>query len=297
MTAWRSIQTAVDWIEDHLADELTIDILAKVACLSPFYFQRLFKRLVGKSVMEYVKLRRLARVSDRLIFNNDTVLNSCFHYGFNNHETFSRAFKKEFGFTPTECRNRAIGKFPKPTLTEKGCYNMDYEVTIEELGEIEYLAVRQLLPMKDGADQAGISKKFWEQCNKDGTFDRLKNVSGADTMYALFCNTYDKATNMVSYDFACINHAKAVLSEFCTIRLRPAKYAVFSCKAAAPMTINQAYWRFNDMFWGEWLPKTNYKCVLSQEGIASIELFTPFAPYAEDVAEFSVKVWYPIADK
>lgn len=66
------------------------------------------------------------------------------------------------------------------------------------------------------------------------------------------------------------------------------------------MTIQQAYWRFNDIFWGEWLPKTNYKSVIDydhQAGSASIELFTPFKPYAKDVLKFSVKVWYPISDK
>lgn len=302
MIAWQSIQITVDWIEDHLADELTIETLAKVACLSPHYFQRLFKRMVGKSVIEYVKLRRLARVSDRLIFHDGTILKSCFHYGFNNHETFCRTFKKEYGMTPTECRKlaQAIGKFPKPVLTEKGCYIMDYDVTIEELGEIEYLAIPQLLPLYEGSNAEELAIKFWEQCEKDGSFDRLKATSKAETIFALFCNTCDPETWMTSYDFACINHANSDAPEFKKIRLRPAKYAVFSCNGTAPMTIQKAYWRFNDIFWGEWLPKTNYKSVIDydrQAGSASIELFTPFKPYAKDISEFTVKVWYPISDK
>jgi len=302
MLAWQSIQATVDWIEDNLADELTIQNLANVACLSPHYFQRLFKHVVGKSVMEYVRLRRLARISDRLIFNGDSVLESCMFYGFENHETFCRAFKTVYGMTPTEYRKlgQAIGKFPKPVLTEKGCYVMDYEVTIEELDEIDYLAISQMLPMAEGADQYGMAKDFWERCNKENTFERLKAVCGSDAIFALFCNTYDPATNMASYDFVCVNRTKAVSTEFHPITLRPSKYAVFSCNAVLPMTINKAYWRFNDIFWGEWLPKTDYKSVIDfdyQPGTASIELFTPFTPYAEDVPEFSVKVWYPIANK
>jgi AraC-like DNA-binding protein/predicted transcriptional regulator YdeE len=302
MIAWQSIQTTVDWIEDHLADELTVCDLAGVACLSPYYFQRLFKRMVGKPVMEYVRLRRLARVSDRLIFNDDTILESCMHYGFESHEVFCRAFKSAYGMTPSECRKllQAVNKFSKPILTEKGCYVMDYEVNIEELGEIQYLAIPQMLPMAEGDDQYGKGKMFWEQCVEDGSFERLKQISGSDTIYALFCNIYDPATNMASYDFACINRAKAVTDELQTITLRPSKYAVFSCKAAFPMTINQAYWRFNDIFWGEWLPKTDYKSVIDYDhrsGSASIELFAPFKPYADDAPDFSVKIWYPVANK
>ena len=177
---------------------------------------------------------------------------------------------------------------------------MDYEATVEELGEIEYLAIPQMLPMAEGADQYGIAKVFWEQCVSNGAFERLKAVCGSDTIYSLFCNIYDPATNMASYDFACVNCTKAVSNEFRAITLRPSKYAVFSCSERLPMTINKAYWRFNDIFWGEWLPKTNYKSVIDydfQSGSASIELFTPFLPYAEDAPEFSVKVWYPIENK
>jgi len=302
MVAWKSIQTAVDWIEDNLGENISIIYLAEIANLSPYYFQRLFKKMVGKSVMEYVKLRRLARISDSLIFGDNTVLKSCCHYGFENHETFCRSFKGEYGMTPTECRKlaQAVSKFPKPILSEKGSYAMDYHITIEELGEIEYLTIPQFLPLHEGSNADEIAIKFWEQCDKDGSFDRLKSVCGSDTIYALFCNTCDTKTFMTSYDFACINQTGADSTEFCKIRLRAAKYAVFYCAGESPMTIKQAYWRFNDIFWGEWLPKTNYKSVIDYDhraGSASIELFTPFKPYSNDVSEFSVKVWYPIEDK
>lgn len=187
----------------------------------------------------------------------------------------------------------------QPVLTEKGRYIMDYEVKIEEMGELDYLAIPQLLPLYEGSNAEELAMKFWEQCEKDGTFDKLKAVCGADTVYALFCNTCDPETWMTSYDFACINYTGADSTEFCKRHLRPAKYAVFSCSGTTPMTIQQAYWRCNDTFWGEWLPKNNYKSVIDydrQAGSASIELFKPFKPYAKDLSEFSVKVWYPISD-
>ena len=56
MHAWETIEHSLDYIDEHLGEEVKIEELAGMAALSPFYFQRLFKRLVHKPVQEYVKL-------------------------------------------------------------------------------------------------------------------------------------------------------------------------------------------------------------------------------------------------
>ena len=58
MYAGEQIQQTVDYIDKHLGEELAIDNLAEMASLSPFYYQRLFKRLVKKPVGEDIKRRR-----------------------------------------------------------------------------------------------------------------------------------------------------------------------------------------------------------------------------------------------
>ncbi len=57
MNAWEAIQTSVDYIEIHLQEDIHAERLADIVSLSPFYFQRLFKRLVNKPLQEYIKLR------------------------------------------------------------------------------------------------------------------------------------------------------------------------------------------------------------------------------------------------
>ena len=66
MHAWETIEHSLDYIDEHLGEEVKIEELAGMAALSPFYFQRLFKRLVHKPVQEYVKLRRLAKAVEAL---------------------------------------------------------------------------------------------------------------------------------------------------------------------------------------------------------------------------------------
>jgi len=76
MKSNESINNVISYVEDNLAQKINIEELSEIAKLSPFYFQRLFKKLVGKPVMEYIKLRRLERVSEELKTNNkDSILN------------------------------------------------------------------------------------------------------------------------------------------------------------------------------------------------------------------------------
>jgi len=118
MHAWESIQKALDYIEDNLAQSYSPEELSKVAALSPFYFQRLFTRLVKRPVNEYVKMRRLARACETLEDKNKRILDIALEYGFNSHEHFTKTFKSAFGITPEEYRNNPVrlNQIIKPDL-------------------------------------------------------------------------------------------------------------------------------------------------------------------------------------
>ena len=104
MYAWEQIQQTVDYIDKHLGEELAIDNLAEMASLSPFYYQRLFKRLVKKPVGEYIKLRRMGKATEALLQKDSRILDIALELGFTSHEHFTRTFKETFGMTPEEYR-------------------------------------------------------------------------------------------------------------------------------------------------------------------------------------------------
>lgn len=95
--------------------------------LSPFYFQRLFKRFVNKPVQEYIKLRRLSKAIDELNTDKQRILDVALEYGFSSHANFTRAFKETYGITPEEYKK----KRPMLNMVIKPEISMNY-VLIDE---------------------------------------------------------------------------------------------------------------------------------------------------------------------
>ena len=85
--------------------------------LSPYYFQRLFKRLVKRTVFEYIRLRRLAQAAQDLQ-DSKRIVDIAVEYGFSSHANFTRAFKDAYHITPEEYRSNSIplNQVMKPDL-------------------------------------------------------------------------------------------------------------------------------------------------------------------------------------
>ncbi len=94
-----------DYIDKHLDQELSVMRLSRVANFSKYHFHRQFHHYAGISVAKYVQLMRLKRASYRLVFSEHTrIIDIALEAGFENPESFSRAFKVSFGQTPSQFR-------------------------------------------------------------------------------------------------------------------------------------------------------------------------------------------------
>ena len=96
-----------DYIDKHLEEELSVDLLSQLANFSKFHFHRQFSEYCGISVIRYIQLMRLKRASYRLAFNPlERIIDIALDAGFENPESFSRAFKNTIGQTPSDFRKK-----------------------------------------------------------------------------------------------------------------------------------------------------------------------------------------------
>ena len=95
----------LDYIDQHLGEALSVEQLSRVANFSKYHFHRQFSEYAGITVFKYIQLMRLRRASYQLAFNVQVrIIDIALEAGFENPESFSRAFKQAFGQTPSEFR-------------------------------------------------------------------------------------------------------------------------------------------------------------------------------------------------
>lgn len=95
----------LDYIEAHLDETLSVEQLSQVANFSKYHFHRQFAEYTGTSVFRYIQLLRLRQATYRLVFDRSVrIIDIALEAGFENPESFSRAFRHTFGQSPSEFR-------------------------------------------------------------------------------------------------------------------------------------------------------------------------------------------------
>lgn len=118
------ISQCIDFIEENIKDDLTPDLIASKCGYSTFHFCRIFNIHKGITLMDYIRKRRLSLASSEL-FDGRKVIDIALEYGFDTQNGFCKAFKKEYGFSPTQYIKRMDGYFQKQSLYKIGGYIMD----------------------------------------------------------------------------------------------------------------------------------------------------------------------------
>lgn len=94
-----------DYINEHLEEDLSLEQLAKEFYVSKYYIAHAFKNNIGISIHQYIMKKRLMVCKDAIL-GDDAISNVYRRYGFNDYSSFYRAFKKEYGLSPKEFKNK-----------------------------------------------------------------------------------------------------------------------------------------------------------------------------------------------
>ena len=98
----KTIERALEYINNHLSADLTLEKLASVANFNTIYFHKLFKASTGKTLHEYVEDQRIKKSINLLISTDMTLTEIAYECGFSSQSYFSYAFKKKIGSAPRE---------------------------------------------------------------------------------------------------------------------------------------------------------------------------------------------------
>ena len=130
------ISNALKYIEEHLKEDIKIVDVANEAYVSSFYFQKAFRILCGFSVAEYIRYRRLSLAGSEVITTNKKIIEIALEYGYDSPDSFTKAFTRFHGVTPTVARKEQlmIKSFAplKIQFTLKGGSTMDYKIIEKE---------------------------------------------------------------------------------------------------------------------------------------------------------------------
>ena len=132
----KAVKDAVEYMERHITEDITMYDVASHVNISPFYFHKGFSILCGYSVTEYIRMRRLALAGEELLSSDITVMDLAMKYGYDSPDSFTKAFSRFHGYTPMTVRkNKTMIKAFAPlqlSISLKGGYTMDYKITKKE---------------------------------------------------------------------------------------------------------------------------------------------------------------------
>lgn len=268
---------ALWFIETHIASELSLEDIAQASGISRYHLLRAFGIATGRSVMRYVRGRRLTEAARHLVACAPDILTVALDAGYGSHEAFTRAFRDQFGLTPEAVR--AQGNLANMSLVEP--FRMD-ESLIVELEPPRFENGRILLI-------AGLGQRYSFETNHgipqqwQHFLPHLGNIPGqvGDTAYGVCCNP-DGTGNFDYIAGVEVANFDDLPSEFSRVRIPAQRYAVFTHRDHVSRMRATVY-----TIWNKWLPSSGYE----HEDAPNFELYSRFDPRT---GLGVIEIWLPI---
>ena len=284
------IQRALDYTEEHLTEALDYESVAKQACSSAFHFQRMFSMLCGFSLGDYIRMRRLTQAAEALLGTGDKVIDIALRYGYDTPESFTRAFTRFHGITPTEARRGGtIKSFSRLSvkLILSGGSTMDYR--IEKKDAFQVICKKKLVNKPQGETATADISAFWNECQKNGSIDAICKYGRFDHVNGILgiCFSSEMADSGFPYGIGAEYNGAPLNGEALDIVEIPAyTYAVFSCKGKMPDAFIKTYRQICT----EFFPQSNY------EYGSGVELEVYPSAEVQD-PNYTCEIWIAVREK
>ena len=280
-----SISRAIEYIENNLTNDLKMEDIASYSYISSFYFQKGFSIICGYGVGEYIKNRRLSMAGKEVLNTNKRIIDIAMEYCYDSQDSFTKAFKRFHGFTPTEVRNNGatIKDFAplKVNLILKGGYIMEYKIKEKEAFKViglkesfKYESAEQNVP------------KLWKNFFMKSSFSKINAKYAINIDTTLSGELFDY---VIGDDY---NSVEKIPKDFEIIEIPKLTWAIFPCIGKASESIRE----INQKIFKEWLPNSNdYEIAAGY----NIEMYSNPKDYKKGVDDekYYSEVWIPIKKK
>ncbi|MBQ8404676.1 MAG: AraC family transcriptional regulator [Clostridia bacterium] len=261
------MQKAIDYIEANLTEEIDYEKVAAESFSSSYHFQRVFSILCGYTLGEYIRLRRLSLAGTELSNGKKKVIDIALKYGYDSPDSFTKAFQKFHGITPSQAR--ADGKMLKSFS------RLSIKISLEG-GSIMNYRIEE----KDEIILTGYKRRFFGIPGERMEQEKEMYVKTRPLQYILqglsgdVVKNFDIITNIddEGYDF----YIASQLNEYCrnnlnkdgvlgeefakyyeNITIPPCTYAVFETEKCAYPTM--VFLDLRRKIASEWLPNSGYQ--------------------------------------
>ncbi|PLT28050.1 AraC family transcriptional regulator [Peribacillus deserti] len=245
--------------------------LAEVACFSPFHFHRVFQVMVGVSVMDYVRKRRLTCAAERLFYTDEKVIEIAFDVGFQYIESFNRAFKRFYGISPRQYRDAKRLSGP---LLGKACLTIHYLggtwmapklITKPAFHIIGYeLKTRNT----DGQNNKDIPE-FWHQYMQQKLGCNIPNPINVNQELGL-CTNFNPETGEFIYVIGMeVTPGTHVPDGMVYMSFPELQYAVFTTPKADEKSFTSSIQGTWNQIFTEWFPQSGFE----HHGLVEFELY------------------------
>lgn len=255
------IQKAIDYVEAHIMEPIDFEEAAKRAYASSFHFQRVFSVLCGFTLGEYIRARRLTLAGNELAGSQTKVIDVALKYGYDTPESFSRAFTRFHGISPSQakCCGAALKSFSRLSvkLTLNGGTIMDYRIETKDTFKI--IMKKKRISCKEEMTVAEIST-FWQQCSQDGTIPALCKYIPKDNIFdnCIVGVSFGKDATDLEFPYAIgamYNGLPVTEADFTVEEIPAHTYVVFPCVGKMPDAFQKLY----HQIYSEFFPTSDYQ--------------------------------------
>jgi len=242
------IEKCIEFIEDHIKEDITVEEIAGHAGYSLYHFCRVFNLFRGVSIMEYVRGRRLSLAATEL-FNGRKIIDIALDYGFETPSGFAKAFRKAYGYSPTQYMMHMAQYADTKTTFEIGGYVMNPVIVKKPAFKVAGYGIKTNI---SGATYTKDIASYWSNYDGENLESKMYEILNPPKHGEVgLCVPLSEDGNVIYLLGVIVDDFSKTEEDMLTVEVPEAEYAVFTT-APVDTSNDEEQNKFAEIIAGTW---------------------------------------------